>query len=117
MGPAFFNTQTLAANASVDIVADASWIYRRLPWPATLAFAQNADAVAIVVTLVIGSDTQLGPEFPVPAGGTAGVFPTEVAEFTDFLGAAGDLITVLVRETAGVATTDIQTVIKLSPLI
>ena len=116
MGPAFYNTQTLAASSSIDVVAGASWIYRRLPWPATLSFAQNATLTGVVLTLVLGSDTQLGPEFPVPAGGVAGVFPTQLAEFADFLGAEGDLITVLVRETAAGAPV-LNTVIKLSPLV
>ena len=116
MGPVFYNTQLLAASSSVDVVAGASWIYRRLPWPAMLSFAQNATLVGVVLTLVLGSDTQLGPEFPVPAGGTAGVFPNEEANFAQFLGAEGDLITVLVRETAATAPT-LNTVIKLSPLV
>jgi len=117
MGPVFFDTRTLGANASVDVVDSAAWLYRRLPWPAQLAFAQTADGVGAVITLILGSDTQLGPEFPITAGGTAGVFPDQLESFSIFLGAEGDLITVLVRETAGVATTDVQTVIKLTPLV
>lgn len=117
MGPVFFDTRTLAASSSVDIVDSAAWLYRRLPWPAQIAFAQDADAVGAVITLILGSDTQLGPEFPISAGGAAGVFPNQLESFSTFIGAEGDLITVLVRETVASAVTDVNTVIKLTPLV
>lgn len=117
MGPVFRDTRTLAANASVDPVADRGWIYRRLPWPAQISYALDADAAGAVVTVTIGSDMQVGPEDPIPAGGTAGVFPNQEEDFTTLVGAGGDLLKFLIRETAGVATTDVQLVIKLTPLI
>lgn len=117
MGPVFFDTRLLVANQSIDIIDAAAWLYRRLPWPAEVAFAQDADGLGAVITLILGSDTQLGPEFPIPAGGAAGVFPNQLESFSVFLGAEGDLLTVLVRETAGVGTTDVNTVIKLTPLV
>ncbi len=117
MGPVFFDTRLLLPNASVDIIDASAWLYRRLPWPAEVALAIIADGVGSVVTFILGSDTQLGPEFPVGAGGTAGVFPDQLESFSTFLGAEGDLITLLVRETIGAATTDVNTVIKLTPLV
>lgn len=117
VGPVFRDTRTLAANASVDVVNARAWLYRRLPWPAFISYAVNADATAIVLTFTIGSDVQVGPEDPITAGGTAGVFPNQEEDFSTLVGAAGDLLSFLVRETAGVATTDVQTVIKLTPQI
>ncbi len=116
-GPVFRDTRTLAANVSIDPVDARGWIYRRLPWPAQVSYALDADAVGVVITITVGSDMQVGPEDPVPAGGAAGVFPNQDEDFSNLLGAAGDLLTFLVRETAGVATTDINLVIKLNPLL
>ncbi len=118
MGPVFYDSRALAASASIDVVDAAAWIYRRLPWPAQLAFAADHTGVAgsVLLTIIIGSDTQLGPEFPLSAGGTAGVFPNQAESFIQLLGAAGDLIKVLYRETAA-ATPTVNTVLKLTPLI
>lgn len=112
MGPTFYDTQSIAAGAAVDVVA--GWLYRRLPWPAILRTAYDATAVGMVATMTLGSDMQIGPEFPVPAGGTAGQFPVEEAQFQDLLGAANDLITLLFRNTTAGAI-DVNTVIKLAP--
>jgi len=116
-GPVFFDTRLLIASTSVSIISVAAWLYERLPWPAEVAFAQDADAVGAVVTFILGSDTQLGPEFPIPAGGAVGVFPNQLESFSTFLGAEGDLLTLLVRETVASAVTDVNTVIKLTPLV
>ena len=115
MGPVFYDTRSIAAGASVDVIDAAAWIYRRLPWPATVAIAFDATAVAMVVSVVLGSDMQLGPEFPVDAGGTAGVFPNQDQSFQTLLGAGGDLLKVLYRNTSGGAITA-NTVIKLTAL-
>ncbi len=116
-GPVFRDTRTLVASASVDPIDARGWIYRRLPWPATISYALNADAVGAVLTFTVGSDMQVGPEDPIPAGGTAGVFPNQDEDFSDLLGAEQDLLTALIRETVASAVTDIQLVVKLSPLI
>jgi len=119
MGPVFYDTQSVAAGAAVDVVnAPASgspWIYRRLPWAAGLDMAFNTTAIGVVVTCTIGSDMQIGPENPVPAGGTAGIFPTELANFQQLVGAPGDLISLLFRNTTGGALV-VNTVIKLQPV-
>lgn len=117
MGPVFRDTRTLGANATVDVVSARDWIYRRLPWPAQIALAYDADATGVEVAVIIGSDVQVGPEDPVPAGGTAGVFPNQDQDFQALLGAQGDLIKVQYTETTGVATTDVNTVIRLNPLV
>ncbi len=118
MGPVFYDSRVLVASASIDVVDAAAWIYRRLPWPAQLAYAADTTGAArtVLLTLIIGSDTQLGPEFPLTVGGTAGVYPNQAESFIMLAGAQGDLIKVLYRETAA-ATPSVNTVIKLTPLI
>lgn len=116
MGPVFKDTRSLIASASIDIINARSWIYRRLPWPAQIAYAANATAVGVVLTFTIGSDVQVGPEDPVDAGGTVGIFPNQEEDFSVLVGAANDLLTFLIRNTT-VGAIDLQTVIKLTPLI
>ena len=118
MGPVFYDSRALVASTSIDVVDAAAWIYRRLPWPAQIGFAADNSGAAggVLLTLIIGSDTQLGPEFALAVGGTAGVYPNQAESFIQLLGAAGDLIKVLYRETAA-ATPTVNTVIKLTPLI
>jgi len=118
MGPVFYDSRALVASASIDVVNASAWIYRRLPWPAQLSYSADTTGAAatVLLTLIIGSDTQLGPEFPLTVGGTAGVFPNQAESFIQLLGAEGDLIKVLYRETAA-ATPTVNTVIKLTPLI
>lgn len=118
MGPVFYDSRALVASVSIDVVDAAAWIYRRLPWPAQIAFSADTDgaAASVLLSLVIGSDMQLGPEMPLTVGGVAGVFPNQAESFIHLLGAANDLIKVLYRETAA-ATPTVNTVIKLTPLI
>jgi len=118
MGPVFYDSRALVASASIDVVDAAAWIYRRLPWPAEMSFAGDTTGAAatVLLTIIIGSDTQLGPEFPLAVGGTAGVFPNQAESFISLLGAAGDLIKILYRETAA-ATPTVNTVLKLTPLV
>lgn len=117
MGPVFYDSRALVASASIDVVDASAWIYRRLPWPAMIQYSADHTGAAgtVLLSLVIGSDMQLGPEMPLAAGATAGVFPNQAQSFIELLGAAGDLIKVLYRETAA-ATPTVNTVIKLTPI-
>jgi len=116
MGPVFYDSRALVASASIDIVNASAWIYRRLPWPAALMLAFNTTgaAASVLVSVILGSDTQIGPEMPVAAGGTAGVFPIDEGAFVTLLGAQGDEVKVVYRETAA-ATPTVNTIIKLFP--
>ncbi len=116
MGPVFYDTRALVASASIDIVNASAWIYRRLPWPALLSLAFNHTGAAgtVLVSVILGSDTQIGPEMPVAAGGTAGVFLTDEGAFVQLLGAQGDEVKIVFRETAA-ATPTVNTVVKLFP--
>lgn len=115
IGPVFRFTQTMAANATVRPLQDNAWIYRRLPFTAIIWLSLVADAVGLVFTFSAGSDIQAGPDQPVQAGATAGVFQDDLNLFDQYLGSVGDDLALTIRETAGVATTDYMLVIRLQP--
>lgn len=87
--------------------------YEYLPFPAEVEFAVVANAVGIDVTIYSGSDL-------LQQGGPATVKATPPVYPDDFLlsdvAAAGDRLNVILRETAAVATTDIETVVRIAPL-
>ena len=115
LGPIFRNTQTLASLATVRPLQDNAWIYRVLPFMAVVWFSLEADAVGIVYTFSAGSDLQAGPDAPVQAGATPGVFQNDNNMFDQYLGGPGDELALTIRETANVNTTDINLVIRLQP--
>ncbi len=115
LGPVFRNTQQLAALATGRPLQDNAWIYRVLPFMAIVWFALEADATGIVYTFSAGSDIQAGPDAPVQSGATAGVFQQDNNMFDQYLGGPGDELALQIRETANVATTDINLVIRLEP--
>jgi len=86
LGPIFRNTQTLGALATVRPLQDNAWIYRVLPFMAIVWFALEADAVGVVYTFSAGSDIQAGPDAPVTAGATAGVFQNDNNFFDQYPG-------------------------------
>lgn len=105
----------VAANGTVDVLQ--GWQYEYLPWPAIveIGLIQDGAANGMVSTVTAGSDV-LMQESPVNAGGTDGVFPTsEQLDLADEV-AAGDRLSIRLRETAGAATTDVMTRIVLTPL-
>jgi len=115
LGPVFRNTQTLAALATVRPLQDNAWIYRVLPFMAVVWFSLEADATGIVYTFSAGSDIQAGPDEPVQSGAVAGVFQNDNNFFDQYLGGPGDELQLVIRETANVATTDINLVVRLEP--
>ena len=116
MGPTLRRVTAMTANGTADPIQDADWIYRRLPFNASIAIADDTTGASgtVLRQVTIGSDVQ-GQEAPVSAGGTAGVFPNQEADFDGYVGAIGDQIRVVYRETAG-ATPSVNTVIKLTPI-
>jgi hypothetical protein len=87
--------------------------YEYLPFNAQVEFAVIANAAGILVTVYSGSDV-------LQQAGAATVKSTSPVYPDDFLLAdiamAGERISVELRETAGVATTDIETVVRITPL-
>lgn len=104
-------TTNLAANATAFPLQGNQYEY--LPFNAALEFAVVANAAGINVTVYSGSDV-------LQQGGAATVKATSPVYPDDFLlqdvAMAGERLGVELRETAGVATTDIETVVRITPL-
>jgi hypothetical protein len=115
LGPTFRFTETLAALATVRPLQDNAWIYRVVPFTALLWLSLEADATGIVFTFSAGSDLQAGPDQPVQSGAVAGVFQQDNNMFDQYLASAGDELALTIRETANVATTDYNLVLRLEP--
>lgn len=112
--PNFYNTTTMTANGTATPLQDETWQYRVLPWPARVLIATICTDANVVQQITLGSDVQL-QEGPVPAGGTIGQFPNEIAQFMEFRGDGGDEIIVKFRETAA-GTPSVMTSIRVEPL-
>jgi len=115
LGPTFRDTQLLAALATVRPLQDNAWIYRVLPFMAIIWFSLESDAVGQVFTLSAGSDIQAGPDQPVQSGAVIGVFQQDNNLYDQYLGNAGDEISLTIRETANLATSTINLVVRLEP--
>jgi len=111
--PTFRHTEAFTANGTSTPLQDEAWQYRVLPWPALIQLATDCTDANGVQQLTVGSDVQL-QESPIPGGGTAGTFPSELAEFSEYYGDAGDEIIWKGRETAG-GTPSYNLVIHVTP--
>jgi len=103
--PSFTWSQSIAAGATFNPID--GWNYEFAPRPGIVKYIHRATLVGLVATITSGSD-QLLQEAPVPAGGTAGVTPSEfnVAPIVDAV-AAGDRQAVRYRNpTAGAIVVD-----------
>lgn len=105
-------TTNLAANATAFPLQGQQYEY--LPFPAQVEFAVVANAATIDVTVYSGSDL-------LQQGGAPSLKTTIVTVYPDdFLlsdvAAAGERLSVILRETGNVATTDIETTVRITPL-
>jgi hypothetical protein len=104
-------TTNIAANATAYPLSGNQYEY--LPFNAHVEFAVVANAAGIDVTVYSGSDL-------LQQGGPATVKSTSPIYPDDFLlndvAMAGERLNVILRETAGIATTDIETVVRVTPL-
>jgi hypothetical protein len=109
-------TTNIPANATVFPLQGNQYEY--LPFPAHVEFAVVANAYTLDVTIFSGSDVlqQGGPPTFKAAGATGGspVYPDDF--LAEDVAAAGDRLNVVLRETGGIATTDIETVVRISPI-
>jgi len=112
--PSFYFSQLMGASGSATPLD--GWQYIYLPWPAEVKILMRSTAVGVVQTVTSGSET-IVEESPVQAGGTIGVTPSPLnTPVIGWLGAAGDLLKIRLRETiAGTPTVD--GVIEVTPLI
>lgn len=104
-------TTNLAANATAFPLQGNQYEY--LPFNARVEFAIVASAAGIDVTVYSGSDV-LQQNGPATVKATPPVYPDDF--LLDDVAMAGERLNVVLRETAGVATTDIETVVKITPL-
>lgn len=114
-GPTFRFSEAFTANEVKRPLSEKGWIYRRLPFPAAIAIAVNNTDANVTMELVIGSDQVVAAGTPVPAGGTAGVFPNQEADFDMFMGAQGDEINLTLTEEAG-GTPTCNVVVQVQPI-
>lgn len=104
-------TTNLAANAQAFPLQGNQ--YEFLPFNARVEFAIVANAAGIDVTVFSGSDV-LQQNGPATVKATPPLYPDDF--LLDDVAMAGERLNVVLRETAGVATTDIETVVKITPL-
>lgn len=115
MGPVFRRVINLAASGTARPLQDESWIYRVLAFDAVVRTTLEATTDDVVATFSSGSDIQLGPDDAVQGGATIGVFNNDVNFADEFLGAAGDELNLVLRET-GALTADVNVLIRLEPI-
>jgi hypothetical protein len=104
-------TTNLAANSTAFPLQGSQYEY--LPFNARLEFAIVSNAATVDVSVFSGSDIlqQAGPP---TVKATPPVYPDDF--LLDDMALAGERISVVLRETGAVATTDIETVVKITPL-
>ena len=105
-------TTNLGANATAYPLQGNQYEY--LPFAAALQFAVIANAATVDVTVYSGSDV-------LQQGGAPSVKTTIITVYPDdFLlddvAAAGERLNVILRETGGVPTTDLETSVKITPI-
>jgi len=105
----------IPANALRDFMLDADQGATNLRFigsPSEVVYVLNANAAGIEYEVFCGDATgqmrRVVERSAVPAGGTAGVFPPLNEQAEQFYAAAGEIIEFKLRETTGVATTDLN---------
>jgi len=104
-------TTNIAANGTAYPLSGNQYEY--LPFNAQVEFAIVASAAGIEVTVYSGSDV-LQQAGPATVKATPPLYPDDF--LLDDVAGQGERLNVILRETANVATTDIETVVKITPL-
>ena len=87
--------------------------YEYLPFNALVEFAIVSNASTILATVYSGSDV-LQQSGAVTTKATSPLYPDDF--LLSDVAMAGERISVELRETGGIATTDIETVVRITPL-
>lgn len=114
----FLEVDNIAANAVADLMVDAATgeaVNRFINRPSRVTVALVADAIGIELQLFSGSRTIVGRS-TLDGGGAVGVFPALDEAAFSFLAAAGDVLRIILREVAGVATTDVMGIVDVEPI-
>ena len=112
--PSFTFSTLMVANATITPLT--GWQYVYLPWPARVSVLVRSTLANVVQVYTSGSET-IVEESPVQAGGTIGVIPSPLnTPVIAWNAAAGDLLKLTIRETAG-ATPTIDGIVEVVPLL
>jgi hypothetical protein len=104
-------TTNLPANSVAYPLAGSQYEY--LPFNARVEFAIVSNAATVDCSVFSGSDV-LQQGGPPTTKATPPVYPDDF--MLDDVAMAGERISVVLRETGNVATTDIETVVRITPL-
>ena len=118
MASAFLTLTNIAANAVVDFMTDANEGPSNLRFinrPSRVTYAADAIAIGVEIEVFAGSRT-VQERSNIDAGGTAGVVPNLQQKAQTFLAAAGEVLKFRLRETGGVATTEANLYIDVTPI-
>lgn len=119
MPSAFLTDTNVAANAVVDLLAgDADQGPQNLRFidrPSVVTWAADATAVTMELEIFSGGRT-IQERSNIDGGGTLGVMPNLQQRAQQFLAAAGEILQFRLRETGGVATTDVNLFISVDPI-
>jgi hypothetical protein len=108
----------LAINSVNDLMTDADTgeaQARFVTRPSRVTVAIEADAVGVELEIFAGARTAV-PRSTLDAGGTVGVFPNINEKAFSFFAASGEKLRFIMRETAGVATTDVMAAVSVDPI-
>lgn len=105
--PSLSFSRSVAAGATDFPLSQLAWTFEQLPYPAVVRVMLRTTAVGVLARIRSGSE-EVQDETPIQSGGTAGVTPSPLNTTpTEFLGAAGDRLSVALRNTtAGALTVD-----------
>ncbi len=114
----YLMVSNIPANAVRDLFRDADTgeaDTRFVTRPSLVTMAIVSSAVGIEMQLFSG-ERNIIQRSTLEAGGTTGTFPNITDKAFQFAAAAGEKLRALLRETAGVATTDVMAVVSIDPL-
>lgn len=114
----FLEIDNIPANAVRDLMVDAltgEAQVRFIQRPSKVTAAIVADAVGVELQIFAGART-IVPRSTLEAGGTVGVFPNLDQKAFAFLAADGEILRFILREIAGVATTDVMLTVDVEPV-
>jgi len=111
----------IPALATRDLMTDADQgptSLRFIQTPSIVTFAINGTHATPIAELeVMSGQRRVVERSAIEGGATAGVFPNMDQKAENFPAAAGEILEFRVRETGNVATTDINFVIDVTPLM
>lgn len=119
MATEYLMLSNIPANAVRDMMLNADTgesDSRFVTVPSRVTYAIVANAVGVELEVRSGERTVV-PRSTLEAGGTTGVFPNIQDKAVQFDAAGGEKLKFQVRETAGVATTDIMLAVSVDPLV